>query len=267
MNDKSTPCAKLNRKRPPFTMIENVLIEDERISKHALIVCIVLCYHADKNAKCFPGLKRIAGEARCSRSTAQKAIKELIKFGYIAKQTRRENGSKEYTSCIYTIIGIPSSGTPIPSSGIGYTAQNHTGIPPGGKELDLSELDPINQKEIAAQEAAVKLPAKSIHGRIRLLFEELHGKQYSNYGKEGKANKSLISIVERLFPDKDPETAITFMADFLKHLKDTRRGEKYWRDVTISPSSLLSRWDQVYDIARHTHKQATDWQKMEGVLA
>ena len=264
--NKPTPDAQLKRKRPPFTMIENVLIEDERISKHALIVCIVLCYHADKNAKCFPGLKRIAGEARCSRSTAQKAIKELIKFGYIAKQTRRENGSKEYTSCIYTIIGIPSSGTPIPSSGIGYTAQNHTGIPPGGTELYSLKPNSLNKKEIASQGAAVELPAKSPHGRIRIIFEELHGKQFSNYGKEGENIKRLIKIAKRLYPDKDPETAITFMAGFLKHLKDTRR-EKYWREVTISPSALLARWDQVYDIARGNHAQATNWQNMEGVLA
>ncbi len=264
--NKPTPTAELKRKRPPFTMIENVLIEDERISKHALIVCIVLCYHADKNAKCFPKLRKIAAEARCSRSTVQKAIDELIELGYITKQTRRKEGSKEYTSCIYTIIGLPLSGTPIPLSGKGSTVERYTGIPPGGKEQDPLEQDPINQKEIAAQEAAVELPAKSPHGRIQLIFQELHGKQFSNYGKEGKAIKSLIAIVERLHPDRDPEIAITFMAKFLKHLKDTRR-EKYWREVTVAPSALLSRWDQVYDIARGNHEQAANWQNMKGVLA
>ncbi len=133
MKYKPTPTAELKRKRPPFTMIENVLIEDERVSKHALIVCLVLCYHVDKNARCFPKLRKIAVEARCSRSTVQKAIDELIELGYITKQTRRKEGSKEHTSSIYTIIGLLLSGR-------GSTVERYTGLPPGGKELDSSEL-------------------------------------------------------------------------------------------------------------------------------
>ena len=265
--NKPTPDAQLKRERPPFTIIEDAILLDKRIHKHGLLVYWVLCKHSDNEARCFPSIRKIAKEGRMSASTVWAAIEELIKNGYIEKQTRSIPGKKEKTSNLYTILYRRShSDTPCSVGDIPCIGGRHTRVSPGDKELNLSELDPINQKEIAAQEAAVKLPAKIIHGKIRLLFEELHGKQYSNYGKEGKAIKSLITIVERLFPDKDPETAITFMARFLKHLKDTRR-EKYWREVTISPSALLARWDQVYDIARGNHAQATNWQNMEGVLA
>ncbi len=255
-----TPPAELKRERPPFTILEDSILEDQRISKHGLLVYWVLCRHADHKACCFPSIRKIAKGARISTSTVWAAVEELIKTGYIKKRTRLIPGKKEKNSNLYTIL-YTCSHTDTPCIG-----GRKTRVSPGDKELYPLELDTIKNKEIAAQGAAVELPAKSSHRRIQLIFEELHGQQFSNYGKEGKSIKQLIATVKRMYPDKDPETAITFMAGFLKHLKETRK-EKFWRDVTISPSSLLARWDQVYDIARTKHKDATDWKNIKGVLA
>ncbi len=124
----------------------------------------------------------------------------------------------------------------------------------------------MNKKDIATQEAAVELPAKSPHGRIRIIFESLHGGQFTNYGKEGKSIQSLIKISKRLYPDKDAETVVDFMARCLKHLKDTRR-EAYWQEISITPSILLSRWEQVFEIAKSKHKNENDWKTMKGAFA
>ena len=96
---------ELKRDRLPFTQIENAIVKDDSISKHALIVYLVLCYHADKDGRnSFPGLNTIQKEARSGKTTVIEAIKELVDAGYITKEKRRNpNNPKVLTSNLYTI--------------------------------------------------------------------------------------------------------------------------------------------------------------------
>ena len=98
--------ARLIRKRPPFTQLENAIPEDEQVSKHALMVYWVLCKHANRDGEdSFPSLNTIAQESRSGRTTVVKAVKELIKLGYIKKECRkREDNPKVCTSNLYTIL-------------------------------------------------------------------------------------------------------------------------------------------------------------------
>ncbi|GAJ19962.1 unnamed protein product, partial [marine sediment metagenome] len=96
---------ELQRKRPPFTIIENAIIEDPNISKHGIIVYLVLCKHADKDGHdCFPSLRSIQKEARTARASVVEAIDELVKEGYITKTQRKNpDNPKVFTSNLYTI--------------------------------------------------------------------------------------------------------------------------------------------------------------------
>jgi hypothetical protein len=96
---------ELQRKRPPFTMLEDLIIDDPNISKHALLTYWILCKHADKDGhSCFPGLNTIARETRSGRTTVIEAIDELVKKEYITKTQRRNpNNPKVFTSNLYTI--------------------------------------------------------------------------------------------------------------------------------------------------------------------
>lgn len=95
---------QLKRQRPPFTLLEDKILEDERISKHGLLVYWILCRHADNQAQCFPSMTRIGKQARISRSTAWEAIEELITAGYISRQKRKVPGKQEKSSNLYTIL-------------------------------------------------------------------------------------------------------------------------------------------------------------------
>lgn len=92
---------EIKRERLPFTIIEDSIIEDLDISKHGLLVYLVLCKHADQNGKCFPSIGTVAKFCRCAKSSAQEGIAELIKKGYIEKKVKFEK--KRQSSNLYTI--------------------------------------------------------------------------------------------------------------------------------------------------------------------
>ena len=94
---------ELERKRPPFTIIENAIIENQKLSIYAFAVYVVLCKFANQGGKAWPGYKTIANMAKCSRRKAVQAIEELIQAGYISKEIRLTE-KREYTSNLYTIL-------------------------------------------------------------------------------------------------------------------------------------------------------------------
>ena len=78
-------------------------IYHSELSHRARAVYMYLKDHADKQGRCWPGIKTIAAELDMSRSTVKRALDDLYKEGLISKEPRwRENGS--YTSNLYKIL-------------------------------------------------------------------------------------------------------------------------------------------------------------------
>ena len=76
---------------------------DERLSHRARTVYMYLHDRAGAEGKCWPGVKRIAADLHLSRRTAQRALSDLERTGYIKRDGRyRENGSR--TSNLYTVV-------------------------------------------------------------------------------------------------------------------------------------------------------------------
>lgn len=69
----------------------------------AVTVYMYLKNRSDTEGTCWPGIKIISKDLKISRSTVQRALRELEQSGWIAKSPRyRENGSS--TSNLYMII-------------------------------------------------------------------------------------------------------------------------------------------------------------------
>ena len=78
-------------------------IYHSELSHRARAVYMYLEDHADKQGRCWPGIKTIATELNLSRSTVKRALDDLCKEELISKEPRwRENGS--YTSNLYKIL-------------------------------------------------------------------------------------------------------------------------------------------------------------------
>lgn len=75
---------------------------DDRLPHRAKAVYMYLKDRSDKNGRSWPGIKTIARELNVSASTVKRAVDDLIRFGYLEKETRfRENGGQ--TSNLYTL--------------------------------------------------------------------------------------------------------------------------------------------------------------------
>ena len=77
---------------------DTVYISD--LNHRAKAVYMYLKDHADKNGRCWPGIKTIAKDLELSSSTVRRALDDLDKAGLVSKTHRwRENGN--YSSNLY----------------------------------------------------------------------------------------------------------------------------------------------------------------------
>ena len=73
------------------------------LGHRARAVYMYLKVHADREGKCWPGVKTIAAELGLSRSTVKRALDDLCRAGFLVKESRwRENGS--HSSNLYRIL-------------------------------------------------------------------------------------------------------------------------------------------------------------------
>lgn len=73
------------------------------LSHRARVVYMYLKDHADRQGRCWPGIKTIAAELKLSQSTVKRALNDLCQAGLISKEPRwRENGS--LTSNLYRVL-------------------------------------------------------------------------------------------------------------------------------------------------------------------
>ena len=85
-----------------FTIVENVVIEDERLLPSEKLVYIVLSKFASQERCCFPSLSTISKLSGYSKSTVVRAINRLCRLGYLRKE-RRKDEVKGNISTFYTL--------------------------------------------------------------------------------------------------------------------------------------------------------------------
>jgi len=78
------------------------IYSDDNLPHRAKAVYMYLRDRMNSQRQCWPGIRRIAGDLRLSRSTVKRALAELEKSNYIQKsQRKRENGG--WTSNLYLL--------------------------------------------------------------------------------------------------------------------------------------------------------------------
>ena len=85
-----------------FTIVENVVIEDERLLPSEKLVYIVLSKFASQERCCFPSLSTISKLSGYSKSTVVRAINRLGHLGYLRKE-RRKDEVRGNISTFYTL--------------------------------------------------------------------------------------------------------------------------------------------------------------------
>ncbi len=92
-------------RRLPFTLIENVILEDQALGAVDVLVYLALAKHSDGEGVCWPSLTTIAKLARVHRSSVAEAIKRLEVAGYV-KRTARFRPDGGVTSNVYRLMPL-----------------------------------------------------------------------------------------------------------------------------------------------------------------
>nr|WP_308545478.1 helix-turn-helix domain-containing protein [uncultured Lachnoclostridium sp.] len=84
-----------------MSFFERIYKED--LPPRAKTVYMYLKDRSNKDGKCWPAVKTIAKDTSLSVSTVKRAIADLVRYGFLTKESRyRENGS--YTSNQYYVL-------------------------------------------------------------------------------------------------------------------------------------------------------------------
>ena len=150
----------VERRRLPFTLIENIVLEDQELGPVDILVYIALAKHADTEGTCWPSLATIARLARVCRSSVAQAIKHLEARGYLQRTARfRPDGG--VTSNVYKLMPMEVKAYPV--------AQEDTPRPPGAPapvhQVDTNyihlEQEPIKEREERAPARGSQIPPRS----------------------------------------------------------------------------------------------------------
>ena len=152
-----------------FTMVMDVVLEDERLSKTGLLCYLALCRYANVNSRdCDPSLSGIAKLARLSRNSVLQGIEELERLSYIRRTRRTEPGRKERARNVYFLTDQPGAVTaPPPRIGSPTAPPWFNDCTTGGATTE-PKLE--GKKEIGGAPTDVK-------DRLR----EIYGRRYSGY--------------------------------------------------------------------------------------
>ena len=133
----------VQRERLPFTMLENDVFLDDKISKSKKMVYWCLCFHADREGKCYPSLATICKESNISRGAIIGCLKSLAEQGYLSVASRLDPAG-DRASNLYVIKAlkgvVQTRNYPVQSGDDGVVQSGN-----GGSSNALQELDSLNK--------------------------------------------------------------------------------------------------------------------------
>ena len=210
---------KLEREQPPFTIIENAIIEDEKVSLHGLAAYLILCKHCNGEKQAWPGYERIAKLARCSRRRAIKAVQELIDAGYISKEHRFRQKDNAQSSNIYRILSqytyIPNKRRGGAPGALGGVNGVHRRGAHDAPKLDPLELDTIGRKD----------PPSILQKVLDKLREIRHRDNgYGVYSKPNDLNMTLRRKAAEVNALLSRDGERTFLRTYAYYMRSTEPG-------------------------------------------
>ena len=144
----------VERRRLPFTLIENIILEDQTLSRVDILVYLAIAKHADGEGTCWPSMATIGKLARCARETVARSLSHLEARGYL-KRTARFRPDGGVTSNVYQLMPIGAQPYPVTQADTPCELESHPPVRHDHTNYIQSELDPENQE----REERVRRPA------------------------------------------------------------------------------------------------------------
>ncbi len=261
----------VERRRLPFTLIENIILEDQTLSRVDILVYLAIAKHADGEGMCWPSMTTIGKFARCARETVARSLTHLEARGYL-KRTARFRPDGGVTSNVYQLMPIKAQPHPVTQADTPCEPESHPPVSHDHTNYIQSELDPENQeREGRVRRPAAKLslpgqtPAPESVPSLPFLLKRIKqeaqsrraplvvGRDWSEgieeLARSGIPEDELIQAFTACI-ETAPERVSFFPRDFLK-----------WRKVS---RERLSRDREVQH--RKREREAVEWER-ERILA
>ena len=216
----------VERRRLPFTLVENVIIEDQELGAVDVLVYLALAKHADGEGVCWPSLPTLAKIARVHRSSVAHAIKHLEARGYL-KRTPRFRPDGGVTSNAYRLMPLTSEKYPPVAQEAaprrpgrrGLVAQddaNHIqseqDSPKGEPQDHTDQLSP----QLAPPPSAAQ-PEEQVLADLADVSGLVHDRRFREGARhllaQGKTPEDLVKAVQAAVRDPQECGGLSFIAD------------------------------------------------------
>jgi hypothetical protein len=220
-------------RRLPFTLIENIVLEDQELGAVDVLVYLALAKHADDEGTCWPSLATIGKVARCGRTAALKSIATLEAHGYLKRKNRfRPDGG--VTSNFYQLLSLKAEKHPVHQADPPRPHRELAPVHVVNTNYIQSEQDPDEERERQAEEAfplpvsaesGLSLPSaplpepETLRARLQRVARETIGAETPHvvYALElvkgGADPDQVVNAWERMLKTK-PNSAAFFGKDF-----------------------------------------------------
>lgn len=113
-----------------FGIIPNWLVRESSLSAYALLAYVALSGRADRSGECWPSIATLAKEARCSASSARRAVRELRLAGLVTVRAQQRSHDGGQSSNVYRVYISTDPKPPVsrrqPPAVTGKPAPSHT---------------------------------------------------------------------------------------------------------------------------------------------
>lgn len=239
-----------------FVVIPNINALDGKPSEMQSIFTW-LCVYANDDGKCFPARRTLANKAGCNLKSVDKYLDQLIQDGFISKETRYKDNSKELLSNMYQILvkqDVPPE-TVQPSTENGTTPSTENGAVtiPINNYTNLTNItdtsNEVPDQEVIEEVSQLgKLPEKfgksyimRLHYIYRYLWKRKYGTRLvsSTIGAFGKAMKTLHEN------NTEQQIAILLLTYFNWYggSGDDAKENKYLSDKGFPPYLMINKID------------------------
>jgi predicted transcriptional regulator/Na+-transporting methylmalonyl-CoA/oxaloacetate decarboxylase gamma subunit len=224
----------VERQRLPFTLIENIILEDQALGPVDVLVYIALVKHADGEGTCWPSMATIGKLARCTRQTVAKAIKHLEGCGYLQRTARyRPDGS--VTSNVYKLIPIETKPYPVAQVDTSCNPSLHPPVNVDSTNYIQSELDPM--KGELSPRSATQQPEETVLRKLPEVPELVHDRRFREGARrllsQGKTPEELVMAIRAAVADPRECGGLSFISDrfprWARKARDQERQEQQSR--------------------------------------
>ena len=222
----------VERRRLPFTLIENVILEDASLGSVDILVYLAIAKHADSGGVCWPSQACIAKTARVHRATVAAALRHLETRGYL-KRTARFKPNGAVTSNAYQLMPVEprkyppvaQDDTPHRPERLAPVAQDdtnyiHLELDPSKGSADNDTKKPVPTPLLPPLIQRMKNEAQA-RGAPPSFFEPHWTKGIDTLVTAGVSEQELLDAFTACI-DTAPEKATYFPRDFLKWRKVSR---------------------------------------------